>query len=86
MVLSSVRPARKKESKKKVVVVGDMAPNSTPFSGESSNRLLPSSTCPKNSPCITFLYDSGAFQIAASVLELGKTANLVSFSPLALET
>ena len=44
----------------------------------------PSSRCPKISQCTTFTYDLDAFPTAASVLGLGKSATLVSCSPLVL--
>ena len=44
----------------------------------------PSSTHPKISQCITFMYDLAAFQTAPSVPELRKSATWVSYTPLVL--
>lgn len=61
-----------------------MAPTSTLSLEKVPTDPRPSRTHPKISQCITFTYNSGAFQIAASVSGLRKSPILVSYSSLAL--
>ena len=61
-----------------------MAPTSTLAQEKCPTDPCPSSTHPKIIQCITFAYDLGAFQTAASVPGLRKRTAWVSCSPLTL--
>lgn len=79
MVPANVRPGRWKESKERKNIRHPPAL----LSLENVNRSLPLQHT-KINHCITFTYNPGSFETAASALELRKSTTLVSYNSLTL--